>query len=165
MRNCGRSALGWAAPEVAEWARLANAFPPQLRNFDRSGRRIDEVEFHPAWHEIMRLMIGAGVHADPWADPKPGAQVARAAKYLLFSQVENGAQCPVTMTYAVVPVMQRQAAVVPGIARDWLPRILSHDYDPASRPIGRQAWCAARHGHDGKAGRLRRSHQHDVRRS
>ena len=81
-------------------------------------------------------MIGAGVHVDPWADPKPGAQVARAAKYLLFSQVENGAQCPVTMTYAVVPVMQRYAAATPAIARDWLPRILSHDYDPASRPIG-----------------------------
>jgi putative acyl-CoA dehydrogenase len=143
-----RLGAGWADAElrslgarlgsagVMEWARLANAFPPQLRNFDRSGRRIDEVEFHPAWHEIMRLMIGAGVHADPWADPKPGAQVARAAKYLLFSQVENGAQCPVTMTYAVVPVMQRYAAATPAIARDWLPRILSHDYDAASRPIG-----------------------------
>ncbi|HQR21295.1 MAG TPA: isovaleryl-CoA dehydrogenase [Burkholderiaceae bacterium] len=121
--------------ECAEWARLANSFPPQLRSFDRSGRRIDEVEFHPAWHEVMRLMIGAGVHADPWADPKPGAQVARAAKYLLFSQVENGAQCPVTMTYAVVPVMQRFAAAMPAIARDWLPRILSHDYDPGSKPV------------------------------
>jgi putative acyl-CoA dehydrogenase len=122
--------------EVAEWARLANTFPPQLKGFDRSGRRIDEVEFHPAWHEVMRLMIGAGVHADPWADPRPGGQVARAAKYLLFSQVENGAQCPVTMTYAVVPVMQRYAAATPAIARDWLPRILSHTYDPASQPIG-----------------------------
>jgi putative acyl-CoA dehydrogenase len=121
--------------EAAERARLANAFPPQLRSFDRSGRRIDEVEFHPAWHEVMRGMIVAGVHADPWADPRPGAQVARAAKYLLFSQVENGAQCPVTMTYAVVPVLQRQADAVPGIARDWLPRILSHDYDPSSRPV------------------------------
>jgi putative acyl-CoA dehydrogenase len=121
--------------EVAEWARLANAFPPQLKAFDRSGRRIDEVEFHPAWHEVMRLMIGAGVHADPWNEPRPGAQVARAAKYLLFSQVENGAQCPVTMTYAVVPVMQRHAAATPAIARDWMPRILSHAYDPASRPI------------------------------
>jgi len=124
--------------EVAEWARLANAYPPQLRNFDRNGRRVDEVEFHPAWHEVMRLMIGAGVHADPWADPKPGAQVARAAKYLLFSQIENGAQCPVTMTYAVVPVLQRDAAATPAIARDWLPRILSHDYDSASRPIGKK---------------------------
>ena len=126
--------------QVAEWARLANAFPPQLRNFDRGGRRIDEVEFHPAWHEVMRMMIGAGVQADPWAEPRAGAQVARAAKYLLFSQVENGAQCPVTMTYAVVPVMQRYAAATPAIARDWLPRILSHTYDPASRPI------AGKHG-------------------
>jgi putative acyl-CoA dehydrogenase len=132
LRSLG-ARLGSA--EVMEWARLANAFPPQLRNFDRSGRRIDEVEFHSAWQEVMRLMIGAGVHADPWADPKPGAQVARAAKYLLFSQVENGAQCPVTMTYAVVPVMQRYAAATPAIARDWLPHILAHDYDPASRPI------------------------------
>src|SRR5499427_9234885 len=131
------SALGarLGSAEVAEWARLANTFPPQLRPFDRSGRRIDELEFHPAWHEVMRLMIGAGVHADPWSDPKPGAQVARAAKYLLFSQVENGAQCPVTMTYAVVPVMQRHAAATPAIARDWMPRILAHAYDPASRPI------------------------------
>lgn len=122
--------------EVMEWARLANTNPPQLRSFAPHGLRIDEVEFHPAWHEIMRLMIGAGVHADPWGQPKPGAQVARAAKVLLFSQVENGAQCPVTMTYAVVPVMQRYAAATPAIARDWLPSILSHDYDPASRPIG-----------------------------
>ncbi|HJW51641.1 MAG TPA: isovaleryl-CoA dehydrogenase [Burkholderiaceae bacterium] len=148
QEGVARLGAGWAESEltslgtqlgsgrVAEWARLANTFPPQLRNFDRNGRRVDEVEFHPAWHEVMRLMIGAGVHADPWADPKPGAQVARAAKYLLFSQVENGAQCPVTMTYAVVPVMQRYAAATPAIARDWLPRILSHDYDPASRPIG-----------------------------
>jgi putative acyl-CoA dehydrogenase len=125
--------------EVAEWARLANIFPPQLRNFDRSGRRIDEVDFHPAWHRVMSLMIGAGVHADPWADPKPGAQVARAGKYLLFSQVENGAQCPVTMTYAVVPVMQRYAAAVPAIARDWMPRILSHNYDAGSGPISEKS--------------------------
>ena len=73
--------------EVAEWARLANAFPPQFRGFDRNGVRIDEVEFHPAWHELMRLMIAAGVHADPWPAPRPGAQVARAAKYRRCSQV------------------------------------------------------------------------------
>lgn len=121
--------------EVQEWARLANAYPPQLKSFDRTGRRIDEVEFHPAWHELMRLMIGAGVHADAWSDPQPGAQVARAAKYLLLSQAENGAQCPVTMTYAVVPVMQRLAAEREAVARDWLPKILAHDYDPANKPI------------------------------
>ncbi|MEW5879022.1 MAG: isovaleryl-CoA dehydrogenase [Pseudomonadota bacterium] len=121
--------------EVQEWARLANAYPPVLRSHDRFGNRIDEVEFHPAWHELMRLMIGAGVHADPWVGARAGAQVARAAKYLLLSQAENGAQCPVTMTYAVVPVMQRFAAERRAIARDWLPKILAHDYDPASRPI------------------------------
>ena len=124
--------------EVMEWARMANENPPRLRNFDRYGRRIDEVEFHPAWHEIMRLMIHAGVHADPWAEPNRGAQVVRAAKYLLFSQVENGAQCPVTMTYASVPVMQRFADAVPAIARDWLPRILSHQYDATSAPIAQK---------------------------
>jgi putative acyl-CoA dehydrogenase len=122
--------------EVADWARLANAFPPQLKSFDRHGRRIDELEFHPAWHEIMRRMITAGVHAEPWVDPQPGAQVVRAAKYLLFSQVENGAQCPVTMTFAAMPVLQRHAATHPAVARDWLPRIVARDYDPASKPIG-----------------------------
>jgi putative acyl-CoA dehydrogenase len=122
--------------EAAESARLANANPPQLRNFDPSGRRVDDLEFHPAWHDIMRRLIGAGVHADPWIDPAPGAQVARAAKYVLFSQLENGAQCPVTMTYAVMPVMQRHAAAVPAVARDWLPRIASREYDPTSQPIG-----------------------------
>jgi putative acyl-CoA dehydrogenase len=127
------SRLGSA--EVQEWARLANVYTPQLRTFDRYGRRIDEVEFHPAWHEVMRLMIGSGVHADPWAEPRAGAQVARAAKYFMYSQVENGAQCPVTMTYAVVPVIQRFARANPAIAREWLPKILSHTYDPSSRPI------------------------------
>ena len=133
LRSLGKR-LGSA--QVMDWGRLANVHPPQLQSFSPQGTRIDEVAFHPTWHEIMGLMIGAGVHADPWSQPKAGAQVARAAKVLLFSQVENGAQCPVTMTYAVVPVMQRFAAATPAVARDWLPRILSHDYDPASRPIG-----------------------------
>lgn len=121
--------------ETLELGRLANQFPPQLKTFDRHGHRIDEVEFHPAWHAVMALLIGSGVHADPWADPKPGAQVSRAAKYLMFAQVENGAQCPTTMTFAVVPVMQRMAKAVPAIAETWLPRLLSHEYDARSTPI------------------------------
>ena len=120
---------------MQEQGRLANAYPPVFRPFDRAGRRIDEVEFHPAWHALMARLIGEGVHADPWAQPGPGAQVARAAKYFLFSQVENGTQCPTTMTYAVVPVMQKFAAAVPAIAQDWLPKILSRAYDPASAPV------------------------------
>jgi len=117
--------------EVLDLGRQANANSPRLHNFDRSGRRVDEVEFHPSWHALMTLMIEAGVHASPWDSGQPGAQVARAAQYLLFGQVENGAQCPVTMTYACVPAL-RQAGP---IAAKWLPKILSRQYDPRSLPI------------------------------
>jgi putative acyl-CoA dehydrogenase len=138
-----REGGGWAAgalqalgaelgrAEVLDLARLANVNSPRLVSFDRAGRRVDEVEFHPAWHRLMELMIGAGAHAAPWTDPRPGAQVARAAQYLLFGQLENGAQCPVTMTYASVPAL-RQAGP---IADKWLPKILSRQYDPRSLPI------------------------------
>jgi putative acyl-CoA dehydrogenase len=118
-------------PEVLDLGRQANANSPRLHNFDRSGRRVDEVEFHPAWHALMDMMIGAGAHASPWDSGLPGAQVARAAQYLLFGQVENGAQCPVTMTYASVPAL-RQAGP---IAAKWLPKILSRQYDPRSLPV------------------------------
>ncbi|MFC5460715.1 isovaleryl-CoA dehydrogenase [Massilia niabensis] len=120
--------------EVLDLARLANANGPRLAGFDRSGRRIDEVEFHPAWHALMDLMIGAGAHSSPWTDPRPGAQVARAAAYLLFGQVENGAQCPVTMTYASVPALRRAGS----LGERWLPKILSLDYDPRSLPVGQK---------------------------
>jgi putative acyl-CoA dehydrogenase len=117
--------------EILELGRLANANPPRLIAFDRNGRRIDELEFHPAWHQLMDLMIGAGAHAAPWDTPRPGAQVARAAQYLLFGQVENGAQCPVTMTYAAVPALRQSDR----LAATWLPKILSREYDPRSLPI------------------------------
>ncbi|HEX7986456.1 MAG TPA: isovaleryl-CoA dehydrogenase [Duganella sp.] len=116
--------------ETLDLARLANRYPPTLHNFDRAGNRIDEVEFHPAWHSLMKLLIENGAHASPWLGGE-GAQVARAAQYLMFGQVENGSQCPVTMTYASVPAL-RQA---PAIAAKWLPRILSLEYDPRSLPV------------------------------
>jgi putative acyl-CoA dehydrogenase len=121
--------LGSAA--VLDLARVANASGPRLHNFDRTGVRIDEVEFHPAWHELMRLLIEHGAHALPWEGTQTGAQVARAAAYLLFGQVENGSQCPVTMTYAAVPALRQHA----GIAAHWLPKILSRSYDPRSLPV------------------------------
>jgi putative acyl-CoA dehydrogenase len=141
-----REGAGWALPslsrlgamlgaaDILDLGRQANANPPKLVNFDRNGRRIDEVEFHPAWHELMALMIGAGVHASPWDSGQPGAQVARAAQFLLFGQVENGAQCPVTMTYASVPALRQAGA----LAAEWLPKILSREYDPRSLPIGQK---------------------------
>jgi putative acyl-CoA dehydrogenase len=117
--------------ETLDLARQANRNPPTLVSFDRRGRRVDEIEFHPAWHRLMTLMIGAGAHCAPWLEPGGGAQVARAAQYILFGQVENGAQCPVTMTYASVPAL-RQA---PHIAGHWLPKILSRQYDPRALPV------------------------------
>lgn len=92
--------------ETLDLGRQANANPPKLHSFDRQGRRIDEVEFHPSWHALMTLMIEHGAHAAPWDSDEPAPQVARAAQYLLFGQVENGAQCPVTMTYACVPALR-----------------------------------------------------------
>lgn len=129
----GLEALGarLGSAEIQELARLANVHGPILASYDRAGRRIDEPEFHPAWHALMTLMIGAGAHSAPWSDPRPGAQVARAAQYLLFGQAENGAQCPVTMTYAAVPALRR----APGLAATWLPKILSRDYDPRPLPV------------------------------
>ncbi|NRR34277.1 isovaleryl-CoA dehydrogenase [Oxalobacteraceae bacterium] len=121
--------LGRAA--TLELGRLANLHSPKLHNFDRTGSRIDEVEFHPAWHELMALLISHGTHASPWDAGTPGAQVARAARYILFGQVENGSQCPVTMTYASVPALRQS----PTLAARWLPKILSREYDPRSLPI------------------------------
>jgi len=138
-----REGGGWAADglrtlgatlgsaEVLDLGRQANANPPRLVGFDRGGHRIDELEFHPSWHRLMTLMIEAGAHAAPWDAGQPGAQVARAAQYLLFGQVENGAQCPVTMTYASVPALRQAGA----LAAVWLPKILSRRYDPRSLPI------------------------------
>ena len=104
---------------------LANRNPPILHSFDRYGNRRDEVEFHPAWHELMTVAVGQGLHSAPWADPRPGAHLARGASVYLMCQVEAGVQCPVTMTYGSVPALKRQ----PDIAARWLPRIYSRSYD------------------------------------
>jgi putative acyl-CoA dehydrogenase len=126
------------AHESYALADAANRNPPVLHTLDRRGERIDEVAFHPAWDALMRLAMAAGEHCAPWRNRVPGAQVARAAMYYLHAQVENGTQCPITMTYACVPVLQRYAAMLPGAAQTWLPRILAAEYDPRSLPIGQK---------------------------
>ncbi len=108
----------------------ANKNPPVLQSFDRFGYRRDEVDFHPAYHALMAIAVAQGLHAAPWADPRPGAQVARAAGVMLFCQAEAGVQCPITMTYGVVPALGH----APEIAKTWLPRIFSRDYDRRFMP-------------------------------
>ncbi len=112
--------------DVIELGRLANENPPKLRTHDRYGNRVDEPEFHPAWHELMRLGISHELHSLPWREPQPGAHVARAAAFMCFSQAEAGVGCPISMTYSVVPALRKQ----PELAEEWEPRILSNVYDP-----------------------------------
>jgi putative acyl-CoA dehydrogenase len=108
----------------------ANRNPPILRTHDRFGRRIDEVEFHPAWHELMTLGVEHETHALPWRTPKPGAHVVRAALEYLYYQQEAGVGCPLTMTFAAVPTLRKQ----PEVADEWIPRITSNVYDPRMIP-------------------------------
>jgi len=86
---------------------VANRNPPRLQAYDRRGARRDTIEFHPAWHELMRRLVAEGLHTGPWAQPRPGAHVARAAGYMLWAELENGTQCPATMSYGAVPALAR----------------------------------------------------------
>ena len=125
--------------DAQELGRLANEHPPKLRTHDRFGRRIDEVEFHPAYHELMSIAARSGLHAAPWTSENPVAHTARAAKFYVWSQVEAGHGCPISMTYAVIPALRSNAH----LARLWEPRFAHCDYDPQLRPIAekRSAIC------------------------
>jgi putative acyl-CoA dehydrogenase len=115
--------------------RDANHFEPVLASFDPQGRRIDQVEFHPAWHGLMSGIVQRGLHSGPWAQPRPGAHVARAAGYLMQGQVEAGTLCPTTMTFGSIPVLMNEPAGEIDFARDWLPRLYSRSYDASSQPM------------------------------
>src|SRR5579862_3364855 len=115
--------------EVSEWAAKANAFVPQLKSFDRFGRRIDEVEFHPAYHALMTFGLEGGVASAAWF-AAPAGHAQHAALEFLMAQAEPGVCCPMTMTYASVAALNAQ----PEIAAQWLPRILASRYDSSSQP-------------------------------
>ena len=106
------------------YAFQANRYLPELRAFDRYGHRIDEVHYHPAYHELMKLAIENSIHSIAWTADK-GGHVAHTALEFLFSQVEQGVCCPITMTYAVIPALRHQ----PDIAKQWEQKILSNQYD------------------------------------
>ncbi|WP_394561534.1 acyl-CoA dehydrogenase family protein [Aquipseudomonas alcaligenes] len=105
---------------------LANENKPVFKSHDRYGNRVDLVEFHPAYHELMRTAIEHGIPSLPWTDPREGAQVARAALNYMHNQAEAGNACPLTMTYAAVPALRLQ----PNLAEIWVPKILATEYDP-----------------------------------
>ncbi|MFZ5617237.1 MAG: acyl-CoA dehydrogenase family protein [Pseudomonadota bacterium] len=115
--------------EVLEWAQLANKFTPQLKSFDRYGRRLDEVEFHPAYHWLMDLGLGAGVSAGAWTTDQAG-HVLHSALMFLMGQAEGGVCCPMSMTYAAVPALAHE----PRIGEEWIPRATAAQYDPRFIP-------------------------------
>ena len=123
--------------ETLEWGRLANRHPPELRTHDRFGHRVDEVEFHPAWHRLMALGLEAEIHSLPWNRPGPGAHVARAAKHYLLTQAEAGVLCPITMTFAAVPALRSE----PDLAEEWIPRITAPTYDFGLRSPAEKSGC------------------------
>ena len=129
VRALGRRA---GSERAAEWGRLANEHPPVLRTHDRYGHRTDEVEFHPAWHELLTVAVQHGLHAAPWRDERPGAHVARAAGLYVWGAAEAGHLCPISMTYAIVPAL-RQA---PDLARRYEPLLAAREYDFGLRPPG-----------------------------
>ncbi|MBB5519893.1 acyl-CoA dehydrogenase family protein [Amphiplicatus metriothermophilus] len=115
--------------EVIEWGVQANRNPPQLKSFDRYGHRLDEVEFHPAYHELMDLGISAGVAAGAWRASEAG-HVLHAALLYMMGQADGGVCCPMSMTYAVVPALRRE----PAVAAEWEPRVTAGRYDPRFIP-------------------------------
>ena len=147
VEGVGREGAGWAddelhalgtlagAPEWLERGRAANAHPPELRTHDRFGHRIDEIRYHPAYHDLMAAAVSHGLHAAPWALDRAGAHVARAAKFMLWTRVDAGHLCPISMTYAVIPSLRHQ----PALAAEWEPRALSDTYDPRFLPAQEKA--------------------------
>jgi putative acyl-CoA dehydrogenase len=121
--------------EPLELGRLANEHPPVLRAFDRFGERIDEIELHPAWHELLRTGVEHGLHAYPWADGNDAPHVVRAAKFMTLSQAEAGVGCPLSMTYAAVPALRHDG----GLEAEWQGLLSSMAYDPELRPLGEKA--------------------------
>ncbi len=134
--------------QVQTWARQANENEPVLHTHDRYGHRIDEVEFHPAWHALLDLSISHGLAGAPWADPRPAPHVVRAAGSYLVGQVEAGHGCPTSMTYSVIPALRHS----PALAARFEPLLAARTYDPGLRPPADKAGLVAGMGMTEKQG-------------
>lgn len=149
--RAGLHALGERAgsAEARRWGELADGFPPVLRTHSPTGERIDEVDFHPAWHELLTVAVGAGLTAEPWTRPPgTGAHLRRAVGFMVWSQVEAGHGCPVSMTYAAAPALLSD----PTLAAVWVDRLASRRYDPGLRPVAEKAGALAGMGMTEKQG-------------
>ncbi|MGW0583378.1 acyl-CoA dehydrogenase family protein [Streptomyces sp. NPDC002920] len=151
LEGLRREGAGWAEPDIRglgvraggveaqEWAELANRHEPVLRTHDRYGRRVDEVDFHPSWHELMRVAVAEGLAGTPWAEDRPGAHVARTAGGLVWGHTDAGHGCPTSMTYAAVPALRRE----PELAKVYEPLLSGREYDPGLRvPAGKRGLLA-----------------------
>jgi putative acyl-CoA dehydrogenase len=123
--------------EVVAWGYLANENPPKLRTHDRSGNRIDEVVFHPAWHSLVRWSMQSEAHSLPWTEPRPGAWVARSALFMLSASVDAGHCCPISMATACVPALRSS----PELFSEWAPRVNAREYDPRFIAPSRKTAC------------------------
>lgn len=122
------AALGSTAMQTH--ARLANIHGPVLHSHDRFGRRLDQVEFHPSYHALMKLATGSGLHGTPWSDQNPSPHVRRAAGFMLFTELEPSTLCPISMTYAATPALRGNTAIY----ADWGLKLASRAYDPELKP-------------------------------
>ncbi|MDH6219212.1 acyl-CoA dehydrogenase family protein [Streptomyces pseudovenezuelae] len=141
LEGLRREGAGWAeegirrlglragSAEAQEWAEQANVHEPVLRTHDRYGNRIDEVDFHPSWHHLMRASVAEGLAGAPWADARPGAHVARSAGGLVWGHTDAGHGCPTSMTYAAVPALRAQ----PDLAKVYEPLLTGREYEPELR--------------------------------
>ncbi|MPY34729.1 DNA alkylation response protein [Streptomyces adustus] len=141
LEGLRREGAGWAedgvrrlgalagGAEAQEWAELANRHEPELRTHDRYGNRVDEVDFHPSWHQLMGTAVAEGLAGSPWADERPGAHVARTAGGLVWGHTDAGHGCPTSMTYAAIPALRHQ----PELAKVYEPLLASREYDPGLR--------------------------------
>ena len=164
-----RAGADWGVPQLdaygarlgsADTARLAdeaNRHTPELHTFDRRGRRVDRVDFHPAWHTLLGQYRHEGFVSLAFRDTRRGRWAATAAGFYLHGQIEAGTLCPATMTQAAIPVLQKERAV--GLAAR---QALQQRLRSARRAGRRQAFDLVRHGHDRETGRLRRAREHDA---
>jgi len=155
-----REGADWAGEHLAEYGALAggrlvdagfqaNENRPKLRAFDRYGRRIDEVEFHPAYHELMAEAMKHGMNGFAWRNAnRAGAHVARAAVMYVGSQADAGVGCPMSMTHAAIPALRHN----PALAEKWVPKLISTEYDPRSVPMEQKKGCTIGMGMTEKQG-------------